>query len=267
VLHPLRIQIWYLVLPLHLIHNLLLPRQQQIHNLLEIFKYITAPATRWFLIIGCPDTTHIWQVGDSPACNGMLRREGNKQKKVIIEHRTRYNLGRNIKACDILPLINVAWKNTFSDLHAMKQAIAERGFNPLNHALLLDKGLRMTAINATTGVNEADERLAELGWEKPQSIVYDINATDHSFNQQSLQQSMIFTSPPRHLFAHIWNGHHHHFAGTPAQVHPPVCNLGLSTRFLMPRQQQQAPNDTGSLLMAQGRSQSAVEEEKVVKEL
>ena len=64
----------------------------------DIFKYITATETKWFLIIGCPETTRIWQVGDSSQCNGILRKEGNKQKIVIVQYRTRYNLGKNIKA-------------------------------------------------------------------------------------------------------------------------------------------------------------------------
>ena len=48
---------------------------------------------------------------------------------------------------DLMPIINIAWKNSFARVSKNKQAIVDRGWNPLNRALLLDDELRSTMTN------------------------------------------------------------------------------------------------------------------------
>ena len=45
---------------------------------------------------------------------------------------------------DMMPIINDAWKKIFARINKNKNAISDRGWNPLNRALLLNEELRAT---------------------------------------------------------------------------------------------------------------------------
>ena len=49
-----------------------------------------------------------------------------------------------ITSDEIIPMINYAWQHSFAKVSSNKDAIAERGFNPYNCALLLNKEIRAT---------------------------------------------------------------------------------------------------------------------------
>ena len=50
----------------------------------------------------------------------------------------------NHQSTDIIPLINKAWNDSFARVEKNKQAIAERGWYPLNRNILLNDELRST---------------------------------------------------------------------------------------------------------------------------
>ncbi len=45
---------------------------------------------------------------------------------------------------DIVPLVNFAWDKSFTRIELNKKAITDRGYNPLNDQLLLDKSIQAT---------------------------------------------------------------------------------------------------------------------------
>ena len=50
----------------------------------------------------------------------------------------------SLKPTELIPLINIAWNKSFARMSTNKQAIADRGWNPLNYNLLLNSELRAT---------------------------------------------------------------------------------------------------------------------------
>ena len=53
-------------------------------------------------------------------------------------------MNQNRSSTDIIPLINKAWNDSFARILKNKNAIAERGWYPLNRNILLNEELRST---------------------------------------------------------------------------------------------------------------------------
>ena len=45
---------------------------------------------------------------------------------------------------DIVPLVNFAWDKSFTRIELNKKAIADRGWDPLNYQMLIDKSIQTT---------------------------------------------------------------------------------------------------------------------------
>ena len=65
---------------------------------------------------------------------------------------------------DIVPLVNKAWGKAFANIHTNKKSIAERGWNPLNRNLLLNKEIKASNNNNeddfetnSTGIKSTEE--------------------------------------------------------------------------------------------------------------
>ena len=112
---------------------------------IDFLKYINDDAHEWAVCIGVPYGTAFWQVGDSPEQNGAFKSHLTKWKREKL--RTRLASGQQdvgILPTDIIPMIRYAWNNSFARIDTNKRAIAERGWNPLNRALLLHPDIRVT---------------------------------------------------------------------------------------------------------------------------
>ena len=58
---------------------------------------------------------------------------------------TRDKLGLDdLQDTDLIPMINYAWNHSFARKTKNQKAISERGWNPLNRNLLMDRDLRAT---------------------------------------------------------------------------------------------------------------------------
>ena len=61
----------------------------------------------------------------------------------MLETRDKLGLGQ-LQDTDLIPMINYAWKHSFARIDKNKNAISDRGWNPLNRNILTDRDLRAT---------------------------------------------------------------------------------------------------------------------------
>ena len=126
---------------------------------MEFLEYITDPSHLWKVSIGVPYGTSLWQVGDSYQQNGRFKISLTDSKKRIMEKRLMtFCPEMELIATDIMPMIRLAWDKSFADIQGNKDAIAERGLNPLNRNLLLLDDLRRTM----TELDKDEERANNL---------------------------------------------------------------------------------------------------------
>jgi hypothetical protein len=97
---------------------------------LPFLNYIHDDNHPWVCCIGVPYGTHIWQVADSPQLNGAFKIELTKAKRKLFEIKVGLRKS-NFEMSDIIPLVTHAWKNSFAIAKNARNAIAERGWNPL----------------------------------------------------------------------------------------------------------------------------------------
>ena len=82
-------------------------------------------------------------MGDSKEQNGSFNIAMTKAKQQLLEYKTKHE-NPTLQPTDIIPLINKAWKQSFARVDKNRNAIADRGWNPLNRNLLLDSSIRAT---------------------------------------------------------------------------------------------------------------------------
>ena len=110
---------------------------------IPFLRYINTPKDNWIVCIGVPYGTALWQVGDSKEQNGSFNINMTKAKTKMLE--TRDKLGLNeLEDTDLIPIINYAWNHSFARKDKNRNAIADRGWNPLNRKLLTDEDLSAT---------------------------------------------------------------------------------------------------------------------------
>ena len=56
-------------------------------------------------------------------------------------------------ATDIIPMINYVWNQSFTRVDKNLKAIADRGWNPLNYALLMDKQIKSIMTDSEAHTN------------------------------------------------------------------------------------------------------------------
>jgi hypothetical protein len=122
--------------------------------------YIHGEGHKWFVCLGVPYGTHLWQVADSSEMNGCFKMGLTKAKTEYVKSMKE---GQGWSVTDVVPLVNYAFERSFRDTRKAKKAIAARGWNPLNYALLLHpdvastkpKDPPMTATATTTGASSS----------------------------------------------------------------------------------------------------------------
>ena len=112
---------------------------------LPFLRYINTPEDHWVVCLGVPYGTALWQVGDSKEQNGSFNIAFARAKADLLQYKIKkMTQDSSLRPTDLMPLINYAWSNSFARVTTNKKAIVERGWNPLNYNLLLNKELRAT---------------------------------------------------------------------------------------------------------------------------
>ena len=104
---------------------------------LPFLKCVNNPSTQWCVCIGVPNGTAYWQVGDSNEQNGSWKIYMTKAKNGLVQYKIRMGMNVALTRNDIIPIVNVAWQQSFGRVRTNKLAISVRGWGPLNRALLL----------------------------------------------------------------------------------------------------------------------------------
>ena len=110
---------------------------------MPFLTYVNNPKDNWVVCIGVPYGTALWQVGDSKEQNGSFNMALTKAKLKMLETREKLGLDE-LQSTDLMPIINYAWNHSFARRDKNKNAISDRGWNPLNRKLLTDNDLRAT---------------------------------------------------------------------------------------------------------------------------
>ena len=134
---------------------------------LDFLSYINDPDHLWYVCLGLPYGTHKWQVADSEEQNGAMRCSiGNIKRKRL---REKQKLGFNgLSVYDVVFIVKEAWNDSFARVDSNKKALCERGWNPLNYALLTDETLM--------GLNSTKKK--ENGGNIDMSLVDKLNVDD-----------------------------------------------------------------------------------------
>jgi hypothetical protein len=103
---------------------------------LPFMEYINQPETMWCVCIGVPYGTSYWQVGDSPEQNGCFKMKNTEAKEILVAWKGSRGWAVTIEKTDIVPVVKYGWERSFARTRTNKTAIAVRGWNPLNRALL-----------------------------------------------------------------------------------------------------------------------------------
>ena len=146
---------------------------------LHFLAYINDPAHKWVVCIGVPYGTALWQVGDSSEQNGAYMMALSVIKAMIIERKQERMMPLTIDAHEIIIMVNYAWELSFARCAKNKKAIADRGWSPLNRAILLNPTIRATM------TTQQGEEEASLGVMIPRNIT------------QNESTAIVLYSPPQ----------------------------------------------------------------------
>ena len=140
---------------------------------LPFLRYVNDPDNHWIACIGVPYGTALWQVGDSKEQNGSFNMAMTREKQNLLEFKdTIGSQNDGIKDTDFMPLVNRAWAKSFARIDKNRNAISDRGWNPLNKALLLEPSLRST-MSATEKMDEYNQAKKIIPPNKNSMIVTD----------------------------------------------------------------------------------------------
>jgi hypothetical protein len=103
---------------------------------LEFVNYVNDDTHPWTICCGLPRDTHLLHVADSDELNAAFKEEFQRIKERLLDSRG-HDDQMNFYPTDIIPLIHQAWTVCYNQAESTKRAIALRGWNPLNYALLL----------------------------------------------------------------------------------------------------------------------------------
>ena len=116
---------------------------------LGFLTYIHNPNNLWRGFIGLPNGTGLWQTHDSEENNGAFSNEIKQAKKVCVEEKRHCGAGVGIKVTidkeEAIVLLNNSFEKSFCNEEKNRGAISDRGWNPLNRALLCKEELTRTA--------------------------------------------------------------------------------------------------------------------------
>jgi hypothetical protein len=111
---------------------------------LPFLQYINNPLTHWNVCVGVPYGTLYWQVGDSSEQNICFKMALTKYKRDLLTRKELVGGEFAIEKEDVPCLVSRAWQDLFAQIHTNKNAIAERGWTPLNYDCLLHPEIAST---------------------------------------------------------------------------------------------------------------------------
>lgn len=111
---------------------------------LAFLQYINNLNTQWFVTVGLPYGTHVWQVGDSSEHNSSFNNAFYEARDILFDEKWKTGQPPTIVKTDIIPLVNCAWERSFARRESNKKAISTRGWNPLNRGCLKDPEVMAT---------------------------------------------------------------------------------------------------------------------------
>jgi hypothetical protein len=112
----------------------------------DIFlDYVLNENHRWYIGLGAPNATDIWQVGDSSEQNGTYKMYLSRGKEELIRKKTAAGLPPEIDKTDIVGLVSYAFEPSFGNETNNGRAMCQRGWQPLNRACLDDPHVLATA--------------------------------------------------------------------------------------------------------------------------
>lgn len=121
---------------------------------MEFIDYVNDGRHQWTICCGLPRDTHLLHVAFSDELNGAFKDEFHSLKQRLLDSRAEHRM--QFYPTDIIPLVHNAWSVSYSQPESTKRAIALRGWNPLNYALLLHPML-----------NKRGQQLSEVTKKKP----------------------------------------------------------------------------------------------------
>ena len=108
-------------------------------------EYVTNTDHPWMVCIGIPYGTSMWQVADLKQQNGSFKISiGKAKQKLLLKRLDTYMDSPGIYPTDIMSIVNDAWDDSFAVVESNKKAISDRGWCPLNYALLNDDNIKST---------------------------------------------------------------------------------------------------------------------------
>ena len=171
----------------------------------SFLKYIMHPDHPWAVCIGVPYGTALWQVGDSSEQNGAYKIALARAKEDLIQKKTEKMMKLTIEPYEIIPLVNTAWAKLFARAVSNKKAIADCGWYPLNHDLLLNTTLRATM----TDNQKQDELESDLS---PKVVTIGPASTSTALVIHG--STPVFTSPSTALVPYTGTGDLAPYTGT-----------------------------------------------------
>ena len=102
----------------------------------NFLEYVNNELHKWGINFGVPYKTELWQIGDSSEGNGMFKSNWYLAKQDLLRFKIEKGMPLTIEATDIIPLVNIAWSKSFARADKIRNAIADRGWNPANRKLL-----------------------------------------------------------------------------------------------------------------------------------
>ena len=107
-----------------------------INNLDEDGNAVPGANHKWNICLGLPNGTAYWQVGDSSEQNGMYKNPTREAKEVIRVDQ-RINCERiKISRHHVLLIMSKVFDRSFGNVEGNRNAILQRGWNPLNRGCL-----------------------------------------------------------------------------------------------------------------------------------
>jgi hypothetical protein len=122
----------------------------------DFLKYINEPETKWNVCIGVPYGTSYWQVGDSNEQNGCFKMALTRHKRNLLNKKEERREEFAIHKSDIVYLVSMAWADSFARIESNRNAIADRGWSPLNYNCLCHPEILSTK---TMNYDDNDEQI------------------------------------------------------------------------------------------------------------
>ena len=161
----------------------------------DFLQYIINDAHKWHVCIGIPYGTHLWQIGDSTEQNGTYKIAEYERKQQIFQRKRELMQNPSIRHTDIVPIVKYACSKSFFKTKSNKRAITDRGWNPLNRALLQHPAvLKTRSIGEGTDILSTDDDIVTV----PNSLNWDTGTSAEILDRILIKQNND-ASRKRHL--------------------------------------------------------------------